>query len=299
MADLLPQRQTLRTLRREYPFLQVGTLARTAGGRPVQAARLGGGRARVLAAGVHHANEWLTGCLLRALLERYCRAVREGGSFGGFDARGLFDRSTLFCVPVVNPDGAALVTGEIAPDSPEYRAADAIARTHPELPFPAGWKANLAGRDLNLGYPADWEAARMRKAEKGFDGPAPRDYPGRFPLEQPECAALAAFTGRVRPSLVLAWHTQGGEIYDDFQGYRPPGTAALTDAFAAASGYRAAECPADSCRAGYKDWFIRRFDRPGFTIEAGRGENPLPASCLGGLIRENEPILALALHEAV
>ena len=265
MADLLPQRQTLRTLRREYPFLQVGTLARTAGGRPVQAARLGGGRARVLAAGVHHANEWLTGCLLLALLERYCRAVREGGSFGGFDARGLFDRSTLFCVPVVNPDGAALVTGEIAPDSPEYRAADAIARTHPELPFPAGWKANLAGRDLNLGYPADWEAARMRKAEKGFDGPAPRDYPGRFPLEQPECAALAA----------------------------------LTDAFAAASGYRAAECPADSCRAGYKDWFIRRFDRPGFTIEAGRGENPLPASCLGGLIMENEPILALALHEAV
>ena len=28
--------------------------------------------------------------------------------------------------------------------------------------------------------------------------------------------------------------------------------------------------------AGYKDWFIKRFRRPGFTVELGKGVNPLP-----------------------
>ena len=27
---------------------------------------------------------------------------------------------------------------------------------------------------------------------------------------------------------------------------------------------------------GFKDWFITEFNRPGFTIELGLGENPLP-----------------------
>ena len=28
---------------------------------------------------------------------------------------------------------------------------------------------------------------------------------------------------------------------------------------------------------GFKDWFIEEYNRPGFTIELGLGENPLPA----------------------
>ena len=27
---------------------------------------------------------------------------------------------------------------------------------------------------------------------------------------------------------------------------------------------------------GFKDWFIEKFQKPGFTIEIGKGENPLP-----------------------
>ena len=46
-----------------------------------------------------------------------------------------------------------------------------------------------------------------------------------------------------------------------------------------------------SSNAGYKDWFIQAFDRPGFTIEAGRGKNPLPISDFDTLYKENLPIL--------
>jgi g-D-glutamyl-meso-diaminopimelate peptidase len=280
-----------------YPFLSVRTLARTAFGRPVLALRLGEGRARVLASAGHHANEWITSLLLLRMLGDYCQALREGGSFGNFPASALFRNAALFAVPMVDPDGVDLVTGAVRADSAEYRAARRIAAGHPEIPFPMGWKANLLGADLNLNYPASWEQAREIKQAAGFAGPAPRDWPGAYPLDQKECAALAAYTAAVRPDLVLAWHSQGGEIYDDFHGFRPPGAATLTAAFAAASGYRAAEAPADSSNAGYKDWFLQRFRRPGFTIEAGRGENPLPLSGLPDLLRENEPILALALAE--
>ena len=31
---------------------------------------------------------------------------------------------------------------------------------------------------------------------------------------------------------------------------------------------------------GFKDWFIEDFGRPGFTLEIGKGENPLPPSDL-------------------
>ena len=46
--------------------------------------------------------------------------------------------------------------------------------------------------------------------------------------------------------------------------------------------------------AGYKDWFIKVFRRPGFTIEAGSGENPLPIGQFEEIYRDNLGILVTA-----
>ena len=64
---------------------------------------------------------------------------------------------------------------------------------------------------------------------------------------------------------------------------------------AAASGYALSEIPYSSSFAGYKDWFIQDFDRPGYTIEAGAGENPLPITQLPEMYRDNLPIFLLGL----
>ena len=69
----------------------------------------------------------------------------------------------------------------------------------------------------------------------------------------------------------------------------------LAEEFAAASGYIVEEVPAESANAGFKDWFLQRFRRPGFTIEAGLGENPLPLTQLEEMVRRNAPLLAAAL----
>ena len=94
---------------------------------------------------------------------------------------------------------------------------------------------------------------------------------------------------------MLAYHTQGSVIYHTYGGLQLPEADVLAEEFAAASGYSVEEVPAESANAGFKDWFVSRFRRPGFTIEAGRGENPLPESELPALIQENAPIWALAM----
>ena len=66
---------------------------------------------------------------------------------------------------------------------------------------------------------------------------------------------------------------------------------AIAERFAAASGYAVAATPYASGHAGYKDWFLQDFRRPGFTIEAGSGENPLPLSQFPDIWSDNLGIL--------
>ena len=145
----------------------------------------------------------------------------------------------------------------------------------------------MQGVDLNLNYPARWETAKAMKPKL----PGPRDYPGAAPLDQPETAALARLTAQVRPHAAAAWHTQGGEIYGAEPGGRCPDEK-LANALARSSGYALAQVPTQSANAGYRDWVLQEFGIPAFTIEAGRGENPLPLSDLPTLYRENRPIFA-------
>ena len=44
---------------------------------------------------------------------------------------------------------------------------------------------------------------------------------------------------------------------------------------------------------GFKDWFICEFNRPGFTVEIGRGKNPLPAESAGEIYSRIEEMLML------
>ena len=289
-------RYVLRGLEARYPCLKEQVIGTTAQGRRLYQLSLGTGQRKVYYNGAHHANEWITTPLVLSCLEQLLEAWSRGETILELDPEVLLRAATLYLVPMVNPDGVDLVVG--AATEQEYQAAETIAQGYPDIPFPAGWKANLRGVDLNLNYPARWDQAREIKAQLGFTGPAPRDYVGPEPLSEPESLAMLQSTEQLDPALTIAWHTQGQEIYWRFLELEPAGAEALGQQMADSSGYRLEESAYISSFAGYKDWFIQDFDRPGYTVEAGLGENPLPLSQLPEMIRDNLPIFLLGLTGA-
>jgi len=286
--------ETIQALLQTYPFLRSEELTTTAYGRPIRTLVIGNGERKVLYSASHHANEWITTTVLLKFVEELAEAVQTGGRIYGVEAKNVVNAATIHVVPMVDPDGVDLVTGAIQPGTLEYEAASRIADNFPDIPFPDGWKANLLGVDLNLQYPAGWLIAREIKFSEGFTRPAPRDYVGRSPLNQRETIALAEYTERVDPALVLAYHSQGKVIYWQFRDYQVPGAQALGEEFARLSGYELADVPYESSFAGYKDWFIQNFRRPGYTIEVGAGENPLPIQQFDEIYRDNLGILVTA-----
>ena len=286
--------ELIRQITDTYPFVRSQIIGTTAFGRPIPALVVGTGPRKVLYTASHHANEWITSYILLKFAEELAAAIGSNGRVYGVPAKNIAAAATIYLVPLVNPDGVDLVTGAIAPGSLEYAIAAGLADNYPAIPFPDGWKANLLGVDLNLQYPAGWQQARQIKFAQGFTRPGPRDFVGRAPLTQLEARALAEFTETVDPELVLAYHSQGKEIYWQFGNIFVPGARELGEDFARTSGYTLADVPEASAYAGYKDWFIQNFRRPGYTIEVGEGENPLPLTQFEQIYRDNLGILVAA-----
>lgn len=281
----------VRGLTARYPFLNVGRMGYSVLGKPLYWLSIGEGRRELFYNAAHHANEWITSPLLMKFLENYARSYAFEGSIGGQPAAELYRRATLYVAPMVDPDGVDIVTAELGTGSTAYARAQRIAADYPAISFPSGWKANINGVDLNLQYPAGWEEARDIKFAQGFNSPAPRDYVGSAPLDQPESRAVYNFTLEHDFKLTLSYHTQGNVIFWKYLDYEPANSYAIGLRFAQLSGYSLELTPPESANAGYKDWFIQQYDRPGYTIEAGRGVSPLPLSQFDDIYRANEGIL--------
>ena len=284
----------LRQIAEKYPFTKLESVGTTDFQRPIWMLTIGTGKRHVLFTAAHHANEWITALVLLKYAEELADAVRREGILFGQRAKEMADAVMIHLIPLVNPDGVDLVTGAIRPGEIQYGLAEQLSRNYPVIPFPEGWKANLLGTDLNLNYPAGWLQAREIKFSRGYTKPGPRDFVGRFPLDQPESRFLAELTEKLDPDLVLAYHSQGREIYWQFKDYVVPGAKELGETMARVSGYTLADTPYESAFAGYKDWFIQNFRRPGYTVEVGKGENPLPLSQFPEIYRDNVPLLNIA-----
>ena len=279
-----------------YPFLSGGTIGKSVMGKNIPFVKIGNGQTELFYNASHHANEWLTTPVLLKFLEEYSENYSTGGEIFNTIARELYNKATLYIVPVVNPDGIDLVNG-VVPSGKFLTQAQTLAGNYPNIPYPNGWKANINGVDLNLQYPANWERAKEIKFSQGFTLPGPRDFVGTAPLTEPEARAVYNFTRNHDFKLTLSYHSQGEIIYWKYLDYEPENSRRIAEYFGEVSGYAVEETPYSSGFAGYKDWFIETYNRPGYTIEIGIGMSPLPLSQFPGIYKDNIGILVGGITE--
>ncbi|RHW36182.1 LysM peptidoglycan-binding domain-containing protein [Lysinibacillus yapensis] len=270
-----------------YPFMQMTIPGTSVLGLNIPEVLIGNGAKRVHYNASFHANEWITTPVLMTFLNDYLLSLTNQSTIRGLSTAPLYMQTLLSVVPMVNPDGVNLVINGAPEDAPWRNRV--IEWNNGSSDF-SNWKANINGVDLNDQFPANWEAERERNPQS----PGPRNYGGEAPLTEPEAIAMADLTRRRDFARVLAFHTQGEVIYWGFENLEPPESEILVNEFSRVSGYEPIKTI--ESYAGYKDWFIQDWRRPGFTVEQGIGVNPLPISQFDEIYEKSFGIYLAALY---
>lgn len=271
-----------------FPFIKVASIGQSVLGNELYEIKIGNGNKKIHMNGSFHANEWITTSVIMQFINDFLLGLTNRVSIHGCNLNALFDEVTLSIVPMVNPDGVNLVLNNLSEEEIYFKLAVEINNGSKDF---SNWKANIRGIDLNNQYPSYWEIEKERKEPKR---PAPRDYPGDHPLTEPEAIAIAQLTKNSDFSRIIAFHTQGKEIYWGYLNNEPPIAEQIVNEFERVSGYKAVR-DIDS-HAGYRDWFILTFKRAGYTVELGEGINPLPITQFDEIYEQSIGIFLASLY---
>ena len=280
----------LKEWEQKYPFITLKKIGISVLGRPIYAIEIGKGNQSVCFCGGFHGSERLTVTSLLMFTENLCKAVDEKGDFFGVPAYKMLFSRTCLIVPCVNPDGYEIA--RVGPSSAGILKDRVIKISNGEdFKF---WNANARGIDINHNFDAGFSALKKQERMRGIFSPAPRYFGGDFCESEPETVAIADYIRQNQIINLLCFHSQGEEIFNDFCGKIPPRSAFLTNQFCAATGYSIAKAEGTASYGGCKDWFIKTYNRPAFTFEIGKGENPLPSDSLYDIYSKIEPVFLIA-----
>ncbi len=279
--------QGVRMLSETYPFLQFSYLTESVLGRGIPLLRLGEGEKELYYIGAHHGAERITGALLLRFLFEFCALAAGGNVVFGMNLAYILKSRSLFFIPVLNVDGADIAANGAPRESLLYAR---LLQMNGSEDF-THWQANARGVDLNHNYAAGFAAYKQIEPTLGITGGCPTRFSGEAPESEPETGALCNYLRFNHPSAVLTLHTQGREIYYTSGGRCPPRAAAAAHRLATLTGYRLSEPEGAAAYGGLTDFCIQKLGIPAFTLECGKGENPLPQSDL--------PILYAEMREAL
>ncbi len=261
---------------------KVFSIGRSALGRNIYAVGAGKLCGGIIYVGGVHSLEWLT----TLLLVRFCFELSKRE-----EELLLLESRGIIVVPCLNPDGVELVINGI--ESAKERK-DFVARiSKGDL---SDWQANANGIDLNHNFDAGFNELKRLEIKSGIIGPSPRRYGGEYPFSEPETKALSSVCRLFGIQTAYAFHSQGEEIFYQYGKNTPPRSRLMAELLSQSSGYRLSAQEGLASHGGFKDWFIGKLSRPAFTIEIGKGKNPLPITDLESIYTRLEDMLFLSLR---
>ena len=234
----------------------------------------------VLYVSTHHASENVCTSVLISFLKDYIRAYDSLSQVLGVNIRYLFKMRKIYLVPMLNPDGVDYRLNGVSDENPikerviAYNGGEDFTK----------WNANARGVDLNHNYNAYFEEYKL--FEKNNDISAVKTkYSGEYPESEPETQAITNFIRLVQPELkgILTLHTQGEEIYYKSNNKIVPNTEIIARHVSRMCTYPLCDTDGSASYGGLTDWVIKELNIPSYTLECGKGENPLSISQAKGI----------------
>ena len=278
------------SLSAKYRCLELTTLGKSVLNKNIFSIVIGQGSKAVVYVGGTHGLEWLTSLLLLRFTERLADAYECGSMLAGFDVKNILASRRLVIIPELNPDGI-----EIA-----IRGADACGSLRDVNSKICNndfslWSANANGVDINHNFNADWYSLREIESQAGINSPSPRRYGGAFPESEPETRAITRLCRNIGVDMLVSFHSQGEEIYYEYGKNTPQKSLHIAKMLSALTDYTLVKNQGLCSSGGLKDWFIEEFKRPAFTVEIGKGHNPLPAEALNEIYEKLEAMLVVGI----
>lgn len=261
--------------------LKIFSIGRSVLGRNVYAIGIGKLCYGTLYVGGVHGLEWLT----TLLLLKFAKEITERK-----DVLSCLETKGVIIVPCLNPDGVDIAINGTK-NTKEY--SDFVMR------ISGGdfskWQANVNGVDLNHNFDAGYEKIKRLERKAGIVGPAPTRYGGEYAFSEPETKALSLICRLFEIQTAFAFHSQGEEIYYQYGENTPVRSRLMAELLSQTSGYKLVTQHGLASHGGFKDWFIEHLHRPAFTIEIGKGKNPLPIEDFPKIYEKLEDTLYLGL----
>jgi g-D-glutamyl-meso-diaminopimelate peptidase len=273
--------------------IKIKKIGTTHFGRSIWAAKLGRGKKNIVLIGSHHGREWLTSMLLMKMMESYADAYEKGRKVGPYST-DVFNEVSIWFVPMLNPDGVTIQQNNLYL-FPAKQQKRLLAMNKGSNNFER-WKANGVGIDLNRQYPAGWEALSIKPA-----APFYKFYKGKKPLEAQEVIFLTKFIKEIDPSIAVAYHSAGREVFWNYNnGRNLKRDKTIAKKISKLTGYKLAKPPKQAVGGGFTDWFITTYKRPAMTIEISYlvGETNPPLSVFQKEWQRNQYVGLMLAAEA-
>lgn len=273
-----------------HPIAELSYIGNSVLDRPIPLITLGDTHAEksVLYVATHHACENVCTSVLAKFMEDYVSLYEKDITAYQINIKCLHKMRKIYIVPMLNPDGVEYRLSGVGENNP---IKDRVTAYNGGDDFSL-WQSNARGVDLNHNYNAFFDEYKSLEKERGITAGRTK-YSGEYPESEPETAALCNLIRHILPTLegVISLHTQGEEIYCSSRGVLPKKSVHVSKILAKISRYNLCEPSDTACYGGLTDYLINTYDIPAFTVECGRGTNPLPSAQIGKIYTDIREML--------